>query len=153
MKRVLSKCWLPVRLGPLLPAILLLCSCGSTHTIMVGQARPAISPDEVHIYYTAPRHYERIAIINSQSGPTWAFTDREQVDQAIRKIKEEAAKLGANGILLQAIGTSSSGNLGIGVGGFGVGGGHHSVYAVGGSGSFYGPILHKTAQATAIYVR
>lgn len=137
----------------ILPAVLLLCGCGFTHTIMIGQARPAISPDAVRLYYTPPRHFERIAIINSSSGPTWSFTTRGQVDDAIAKIKEEAAKLGANGISLQAVGTSSSGNLGLGVGGFGVGGGRHSVYAVGGEGSFYGPILHKTAQATAIYVR
>jgi hypothetical protein len=133
-------------------ALLLVCGCGSTHTIMVGQARPAITPDAVRVYYAPPRHYERIAIINSSSGPTWALTTRGQLDDAVAKLREEAAKLGANGILLEATGTSSSGNLGIGVGGFGVGGGHRSAYAVGGSGAFGGPILHKTAQATAIYV-
>src|SRR5436305_4654961 len=87
---------------------LLFGSCGSTHTIMVGQARPATSPDAVRVYYTAPRHFERIAIINSSSGPTWAFTTRGQLGDAISKLKEEAAKLGANGILLEATGTSSS---------------------------------------------
>ncbi|MEY2484542.1 MAG: hypothetical protein QOH39_190 [Verrucomicrobiota bacterium] len=130
-----------------------LCSCGSTHVIMVGEARPATAPSEVRVYYTPPRNYQRIALIKSSSGASWAFTDREQVDEAIAKIKKEAARLGANGILLEAVGTSSSGNLGIGIGGFGVGGGRHSFYAAGGSGSFYGPILHKTANATAIYVR
>jgi hypothetical protein len=131
---------------------LLLCSCESTHTIVVGQARPATSPDVVRVYDTAPRHFERIAIIDSSSGPTWAFTTRGQLDDAIAKLKEEAAKLGPNGILLEATGTSSSGNLGIGVGGFGVGGGRNSGYAVSGESSFGAPILHRTAQATAIYV-
>jgi hypothetical protein len=134
-------------------ALLVLCGCGSTHTIMVGQARPATTPDAIRIYYSPPRHFERIAIINSASGPTWAFTTRGQLDDAITKLKEEAAKLGANGILLESTGTSSSGNLGIGVGGFGVGGGSHSNYTVSGDTGFGGPILHKTAQATAIYVR
>jgi hypothetical protein len=133
--------------------LMLLCSCGSTHTIMVGQPRAAIAPDTVRVYYTPPRHFDRIAIINSSSGPTWAFTTRGQLDDAIAKLREEAAKVGANGILLEATGTTSSGNLGLGVGGFGVGGGHHSGYAVGGGGAFGGPILHKTAQATAIFVR
>jgi hypothetical protein len=130
-----------------------LCSCGSSHTIMVGQPRSATTPDTVRVYYTPPRHYERIAIINSSSGPAWAFTTRGQMDDAISKLREEAAKVGANGVLIEAMGTSSSGNLGIGIGGFGVGGGHRNVYAVGGSGAFNGPILHKTVQATAIYVR
>ena len=120
---------------------------------MVGQARPATTADAVRIYYSAPRHYERIAIINSSSGPTWGFTTRGQLEDAIVKLKEEAAKLGANGVLLEATGTSSSGNLGVGVGGFGTGGGYHNGYAVGGSGAFGAPILHKTAQAIAIYVR
>jgi hypothetical protein len=133
--------------------LLLLCSCGSTHTVMVGQARAATTPDAVRVYYTPPRHYQRIAIINSSSGPTWAFTTRGQLDDAIAKLKEEAAKVGANGILLEATGTTSSGNLGIGIGGFGVGGDHHSGYAVSGEGGFGAPILHKTAEATAIYVR
>lgn len=133
-------------------ALMLLCSCGSTRTIMVGQARPAIAPEAVRIYQHPPRHFDRIAIINSSSGPTWAFTTRGQVDDAIAKLREEAAKLGANGILLEYVGTGSSGNLGFGIGGVGVGGGRHSAYAVGGGGDFNGPILHKTAQATAIYV-
>ena len=106
----------------------------------------------LRLYYSAPRHFERIAIINSSSGPTWAFTTRSQVDEAIAKLKEEAARVGANGILLENIETSSSGDFGLSIGGFGIGGGHHSDYAVGGGGDFYGPILHKTAHASAIYV-
>ena len=137
----------------LLSALLLLCSCGSTHTVMIGQPRPATTPEAVRVYYSAPRRVERIAIINSSSGPTWAFTTRGQMEDAVSKLREEAAKLGANGVLIEHVGTSSSGNLGIGVGGFGVGNGYHNGYAVGGSGAFGGPILHKTVQATAIYVR
>ena len=132
-------------------SLFVMCSC--TNTIMVGQARPPTTPDAVRIYSTPPRHYERIALINSSSGPTWGFTTRSQEEDAIAKIKEEAAKLGANGVLLEGIDTRSSGNLGIGVGGFGTGGGYHSGYAVGGSGAFGAPILHKTVHATAIFVR
>ena len=142
-----------VRRSASFAALWLLLSCGSTHTIMVGQARPARSPESVRVYYSAPQHFERIAIINSSSGPTWAFTTRGQLADAMDKLREEAAKVGANGVLIEGVGTSSSGNLGLGVGGFGVGGGHSSVYAVGGSGAFAGPILHRTVQATAIYVR
>lgn len=141
------------RIASIVPVVFVLSSCATSHVIMVGPVRPAISADLVRIYTVPPRHFERIAIINSSSGGSWAFTERAQVDEAIAKIREEAAKLGANGILLQAVGTRSSGSLGIGIGGFGFGGGRHHAYAVGGGGSFYGPILHKTVQATAIYVR
>jgi hypothetical protein len=127
--------------------------CATAHVIMVGQARAPTNPDFVRVYTTPPRNFERIAIINSSSGGSWAFTERAQIDEAIAKIKEEAAKVGANAVWLEAIGTRSSGNLGINIGGFGFGGGRHHAYAVGGGGSFYGPILHKTVQATAVYVR
>lgn len=130
-----------------------LASCATSHVIMVGEPRSAISADLVRIYTVSPRHFERIAIINSSSGGSWAFTDRGQIDEAIVKIRDEAAKVGANGVLLQAVGTRSSGSLGINIGGFGFGGGRHHAYGVGGGGSFYGPILHKTVHATAIYVR
>ena len=92
-------------------------------------------------------------MINSSSGPTWAFTTRGQTEDAINQLREEAAKVGANGLLIEAIDTTSSGGVGLSIGGFGVGGGHRSGYAVGGGGDFAGPILHKTAHATAIYVR
>jgi hypothetical protein len=131
---------------------LLLCSCGSTHTIMVSQPRPATFADQIRIYYTAPRHFERIAIINSSSGPSWMFTTQGQADEAIAKLKGEAARLGANGILIESTGTSSSGNLGIGIGGFGASGDHHSAVAVSGETGAGGAILHRTAQATAIWV-
>lgn len=141
------------RIASIVPVVSMLSSCATSHVIMVGQARPAFGADLVRIYTTPPRNFERIAIINSSSGGSWAFTERAQVDEAIARINEEAAKLGASGILLQAVGTTSSGGLNIGIGGFGFGGGRHHAYAVGGGGSFYGPILHKTVQATAIYVR
>ena len=133
---------------------LLFCGCGTTaNVMMVGNARPAISPESVRVYHSPPRRFQRIAIINSSSGGSWLFADRDQVPEAIERIREEAAKLGANGVLLEAVGTTSSGSLGVGVGGFGVGGGRRHFHAVSGHGSFFGPILHKTVQATAIYVR
>lgn len=133
--------------------LIFLNACASSRVFMVGAPRPAISSDSVRIYRTPPRRFERIAIINSSSGGSWPFAARGQVDEAISEIKEKAAEIGANGILLEAVGTTSSGNLGIGVGGFRVGGGRRHVHAVGGSGSFFAPIQHKTVQATAIYVR
>ena len=136
----------------------LLVSVAAASTLMVGQARPPISPDRVNVYMEPPRKFDRIAIIRKGSG-AWAFSDQTQVEEAVAKIKIEAAKVGANGILLQAVETRSDGGLGIGVGGFGIGHGrhyHHGWYggnSIGVGGSFYTPILHKTVQAEAIYVK
>ena len=128
----------------------LLCGYAWAETIMMGKARPPISPDKVQVYWKAPRKYDVIAIITKGSG-SWMFADSSQVDNAIAKIKVEAAKVGANGIILTAIeNDSSGGGVSIGVGGFGFPG-HH--VGVGGDTSVSAPIMHKTVQAEAVYVR
>ena len=121
----------------------------SASTIMVGEPRPPTNPNNVKVYMEAPRRFDRIAIIRKGSGGAWAFSDQNQVDQAIAKIRVEAAKVGANGILLQVIENHSGGGIGIGIGGFGFPG---RRVGVGGGASFYAPIMHKTVQAEAIYV-
>jgi hypothetical protein len=138
--------------------VCVLASYVSASTVMVGEARPPTNLANVKVYMEPPSRFDRIAIIRKGSG-AWAFADQTQVDEAIAKIRVEAAKVGANGILLQVVETNSSGGLGIGVGGLGIGGGpyhHHGWHggtSVGVGGSFYAPILHKTVQAEAIYVR
>jgi hypothetical protein len=148
-------------LSPVLPIALLVCLLAGyawAGTIMVGQPRPPINPSYVKVYMEPPRHFDRIAIITKGSGGSWAFDDQSDIDRAIQKIRVEAARLGANGIFLQAVENRESGGVGIGIGGFGVGGGpyHHHGWggtSVGVGGSFYAPIMHKTVQAEAIYVR
>jgi hypothetical protein len=136
--------------------ILMVCfiaGCGTTRTIMVGQPRPAISPEAVRVYEVPPRHYERIAIINSSGGTSWIFPDRDSMAEAVARLREEAARLGANGVLLQQVYDEPAGNLSIGVGGFGFGGGRHSFYGGGGSADVGAPLINHRVQATAIYVR
>lgn len=138
------------------PVALLLCcfaGCGTTRTIMVGQPRPAISPQTVRVYEVPPRHYERIAIINSSGGTSWIFPDRDSMENAIAKLREEAARLGANGVLLQEAYDEPAGGLSIGVGGFGFGGGRHTFYGGGGAANVGGPLINHRVEATAIYVR
>src|SRR6266566_4136386 len=121
----------------------------ATHVTMIGPARPPISPAAVRIYENPPRHYEQIAIINSSAGTTWLFPDRGSLDETIAELRTQAAALGANGVLLQAVYDQPVGGLSVGVGGFG--GGHHNFY--GGGGSVGGPLLNRRVQAIAIYVR
>ena len=128
----------------------LLCAYAAAGTIIVGEPRPPISPDRVKVYWDAPRKFDRIAIITKGSGGEWIFSDSNEVDSAIARIKIEAAKLGANGIILTAIENRSGGGVAIGVGGFGFPSRH---VAVGGGTTLYAPIMHKTVQAEAVHVR
>jgi hypothetical protein len=125
----------------------LLAACTSSSHVLVGTARPAITPDKVKIYYEPPPRYEQIATLDASSS-SMSFSDQSKTDQAIAHLKAEAAKLGANGILLQGIDKHQSGSIGIGVGGASYGGGSSSGGSVGGSGGLYS----KEAKGLAIYV-
>jgi hypothetical protein len=133
----------------MLAAACSICGCATTRTIMVGQPRAPISPEAVRVYQVPPRHFERIAIINSSAGTSWIFPDRPSMELGISRLREQAAELGANGILLESIYDVPAGGLSIGVGGFGSS--RHSFY--GGAGNVGGPLINHRLQAAAIYVR
>src|SRR4029453_4760206 len=131
-----------------LAAACLICGC-ATRSIIVGQVRPPISPEAVHVYRAPPRHFERIAIIDSPAGTRWVFPGRPFRELGSSPLREQAAALGANGILLQRVYDVSAGGLAIGVGGFGFSG--NSFYC--GAGNVGGPPVNHLVQAAAIYVR
>ena len=126
----------------------LTCGCATTGTTIVGQPRPPISPEAVRVYQVPPRHFERIAFINSSAGTSWIFPDRPSMEVGISRLREQAAALGANGILLESAYDVPTGGLAIGVGGFGFS--QHSSY--GGAGSVGGPLINHRVVAAAIYV-
>ncbi len=88
---------------------LLLLGCASSSSILIGKARLPISPDDVKLYIKPPSKYEEIAILDSSSRSSWAVTDQGKMNVAIQRLKEEAAKIGANGILINGTGNESSG--------------------------------------------
>src|ERR1700728_2349686 len=90
--------------------------CVSSHVAVVGHARPAISPDQVQIFLQPPESpYEQIANLSASSGGSFALTAAGKIDKVIERLKKEAAKLGANGILLHGVDSRSAGTLGAGV--------------------------------------
>ena len=107
-------------------ATLLAAGCVTSHVI-VGKVRPAISPDQVQLYLHPPAaKYEEVAILDTSSKDSFSFTAQGKTNAVINRLKGEAAKLGANGILLQDVADQAVGSGGIGVG-TGVSGGHGSV--------------------------
>jgi hypothetical protein len=61
-------------------ASLLLAACASSH-ILVGKARPAISPEQVQIYVQPPAHFEQVAILEASSQGSFAFTSQQKNQQ------------------------------------------------------------------------
>jgi hypothetical protein len=128
-KRILFMIMLPERWTEFLPlsrhrlrALVLagtaicISACATSH-VMIGKARPPISPDAVQIYTSPPNApYEEIARLQTSSQMSLAFTAQGKTDAVIKRLKEEAAKVGANGVLLEGIGDESSGAISTGGG-------------------------------------
>jgi hypothetical protein len=129
-------------------AMVLLAGCATSH-VMIGKARPPISPDEVRIYQRPPQApYEEIARLDASSQGSFSFTAQGKTDAVIRRLKTEAAKLGANGVLLEGIGNQSSGAIG-------TGGGRESYSSGGSFGGGVGisaGLSRKVGGGTAIYI-
>jgi hypothetical protein len=64
-----------------------------------------------------------IARLDTSSQGSFSFTAQAKTDAVIKRLKIEAAKLGANGVLLEGIGDQASGSIGTSAGGGGYSGG------------------------------
>ncbi len=126
----------------------LLAGCASSSTHFVGSARPPISPEQVRIYQTRPPHFQEIAQIDASTSAHFFHGDRQTDAEAIQRLKEEAAKVGANGVLLSLVGDEPSGSIGVGFGG----GGYSRNTAVNGEASGAAPLVKTGAHGLAIYV-
>jgi hypothetical protein len=132
----------------MLAIILALAACSTSSHVLIGTPRPAISPQSVKIYAQPPAKYEQIATLDASSQGSFAFTSQANMDVAIERMKEEAAKLGANGVLLQGVEDRQSGSIGTGVGSSSYNGGGATGVGVGGSFGIY----NKATHGIAIYV-
>ncbi len=114
-----------------------LAACTSSH-VLVGQKRPAISAAQVRLYLEPPARYEQVALLDATSRGSMALTPQQRTNKAIERLKAEAAKLGANGVLLQGVQSQSTGGVGYVDPSVG-------VAAIGGA-------IHKSGSGVAIYV-
>jgi hypothetical protein len=124
-----------------------LAGCVSSHVI-IGTVRPAISPDAVQVYLRPPANYEEVAILDTSSKHSWTITAQGRTDKVIERLKEQAASLGANGVLLQGIGDQAIGSVGGGFGSATVNGNTGTSVGIGSSAT----VFTKKANGLAIYI-
>jgi len=134
------------------PAMLMLViaglsACVSSH-VLIGKPRPPISVDQVTVYTQPPAKYEQIARLDSSSRSSFSFGAQAKTNKVIERLKAEAAKLGANGVLLQGISDQQSGSIGTGLGSASASG--NSAVGVGFGTSF--ATYQKVGIGLAIYV-
>jgi hypothetical protein len=127
--------------------LLLLGGCATSH-VLVGTQRPPISPEEVRVYLDPPASFEKVALLESSSEGSWAFTSQQKTNKVIARLKEEAASLGANGILIQGIGSQQRGAV---MNSFGTANSYGNT-AYGTGFGVAAPIMVAAGSALAIYV-
>lgn len=99
-----------VQWAALCALVLLLGACATATVIPVGNARAPIDPSQVRLYVQPPPHYEVLGIITGNS--QFEGTGQSGVNDVIKKVRQEAAKLGANGVLISGTGQQYSGSIG-----------------------------------------
>ncbi|MEH6559562.1 MAG: hypothetical protein V7708_17335 [Oceanicoccus sp.] len=114
--------------------VLLITACASGSSIVTGVVRDPIDPSVVKLYVEPPGKYEVIGIVKASSDAGW--TEQGSTDYAVEELKEQAARLGANGVLLVSTGQNIS-----------------SVVTGNSSSGYYSvPVSAQTMSGKAIYI-
>lgn len=122
-------------------------ACAPTQ-LLTGTARTPINPADVVIYSAAPPKFEPIAVIRASSRSLIAAGGAAAIDKVVQRLKEHAARLGANGLIIDDVDDQQSLSLGAGA--------SSDTYTHNGSislgvGGFFG-LFKKTGTGRAIYV-
>jgi hypothetical protein len=127
---------------------LVLSACASS-ALVTGTPRAPIDPSQVRVYFQAPPGgFEEIALLESNSG-AFTYGEQNKMNSVVAKLRKEAAKLGANGVLFRGTSDGYGGSgVSVGAGGGRVGG---SSFSGGGVGINVSP-RQKYARGIAIYV-
>lgn len=125
-----------------------LAGCASSGPIMLGAARAPIAPDQVKLYNAPPVNYQPIADLTASSRSMFKPGGPAETNKVIERLKEQAAKLGANGLLLEGFNDAQTGSLGTGTGSESYSG--NTAVGVGVGASF--GVFKKTGRARAIFV-
>jgi uncharacterized protein YbjQ (UPF0145 family) len=114
---------------------LFLSGCASSGSAVVtGKTRQKVSAEMVKIYLDAPANYEVTGLVESIGYV--GMTDQSRMNRAINELKEQAGKIGANGVLLEGTGNASGA----------------TVVSINGGLLVAGNSQHKTARGKAIWV-
>jgi hypothetical protein len=141
-----------VRLVPMLILSLMIgCTIVNGTSIVTGKVRDPISADDVRIYRVAPENYEEIAIVTASAGHDFK-SNESLIDSTVKRLKEEAAKVGANGVLLSEIDERDAPSVTTSYGSASVYGGGSSATAYGSGVSVGRGDDYSRIRGLAIYV-
>ncbi|EQB3936403.1 hypothetical protein ACYK2A_003003 [Vibrio vulnificus] len=123
-----------IKVGLVVVALLFLNACASGSAIVTGVKRPALDFNQVRLYLEAPEQYETIGIVKASSDA--GMTQQASQDYAVEELKKQAAKIGANGVILTTTGERTS-----------------SIFSTNADGSIYTiPVSAQTVSGKAVFV-
>lgn len=106
------------KISSLVPLLVMLaiggCAVTNETSLIVGKIRTPITADQVKLYTKPPAKYEEIAIVSADAAHAF-MSKQDLMNTSIANLKQEAAKVGANGILLDGVGDFYVGSSGIAV--------------------------------------
>ena len=97
-------------LGFGLICLLGLSGCATGSAVSVGKSRPTVPVDSVKIYIEAPKKFEVVGMVEAAS--KGGGSSQSKTNRAVDRLKEEAAKIGANGVLIGNVSSESAGFVG-----------------------------------------
>ena len=122
----------------LLLAIVCLMGCASGSSIIIGEARPPIEDwESVIITNEMAEGAETIAFVKASSDSGW--TKQGSINYAVAELKRQAAKVGANMVVIGAP-TTQTGVVGV------------PAYGEATSGGYISPTETEVVEGTAVYV-
>lgn len=127
---------------------LLAAACATSSVDVTGVARPPISADQVRVFTSAPGNFEEVAVLRASRKSVSTAGGEKAIEKVIEEMKLQAAKLGANGLLLEDFSDAQSLSLGTGVGSDTYT--HNGSISVGVGGAI--GIIKKTAKGRAIFI-
>jgi hypothetical protein len=125
-----------------------LVACATSSQVLTGPARSPVSPRAVRVYTQAPQSFEEIAVFSASRKSVTSAGGERAIARMIEEMRAQAAKLGANGLLLENFSDSDPFAIGTGVGSQTFT--HNASINVGVGGSL--GVVKKMAEARAIFV-
>lgn len=127
---------------------LMLCACATSSQVLTGAARSPVAPATVRVYTQPPQHFDEIAELQASRNSITSAGGERAIARMIESMRAQAAKLGANGLLLEDFSDANGVSLGTGVGSQTYT--HNATISLGVGGSL--GVIKKVAKARAIFV-
>jgi hypothetical protein len=128
--------------------LILLAACASSTQVLTGTPRSSIPAAEVRVYTQAPPRFEEIAVFEASRKSISTAGGERAIARLIESMRNQAAQLGANGLLLESFSDSSSFGMDTGVGSQTYT--HNGSISLGVGGSL--GVVTKIARARAVFV-